>query len=273
MHLKCLVPLFHTKVLTKINDYIIGMHNMLNNTLSSIYNPQHQDGIMMTTTKCSIDYLYKFLNQIPSAKLCDDYYTIIDTVNNNGEDIFLLEPKAIVNDTINILGEIYNMKNSGSELYTTLSLNNSVNFLGLKNCSAGSVISSLQHWMVSQMPTTTSTTEVSMITDFTLDDHSDDNNWLIKEIDIFGTKLPVWSIITAATTGIGLICTGIGYVIGQYLARNNSCEDITAKHEFSYLIGDKAIIDIAQTGFVEPYAIMPLTGYNNDMTDDVSQSV
>lgn len=62
MNLKCLVPLFFKTILTKINDLVVGTHSLANETFSSFYNSEHQDGIIMKTTKCVIDYTYKFLN-------------------------------------------------------------------------------------------------------------------------------------------------------------------------------------------------------------------
>lgn len=77
MNLKCLVPLFSKTILTKINDLVMGTHSLANETLSSFYNPEHQDGIIMKTTKCVIDYTYKFLNNYPSVKPCENPATIV----------------------------------------------------------------------------------------------------------------------------------------------------------------------------------------------------
>ncbi|WP_419235529.1 hypothetical protein [Rickettsia endosymbiont of Nabis limbatus] len=212
MNFKCLVPLFSKTILTKINDLIVGTHSLANETFSSFYNSEHQDGIIMKTTKCVIDYTYKFLNNHPSVKPCENPATIIGMVDKN----LLLEPKEIVNDTTNIFGKEYDIA-TGGESYNTLTLNDVAEFLGLEDCSATSVTNALQQWAISQIPNNTQLSPNA----------SQDNNtnWFTQEIDILGAKVPIWSILTAVVTTVGLVGAGIGYGIGKCTQKSNTTID------------------------------------------------
>jgi hypothetical protein len=194
---------------------------LANNTFSSLFNTVHKSGIIAQTSKCFIDYTSKFLNDNPANIVCDNTHTLIDVIKqDDGENHFILEPSQIVNGTMNIMGQEYNITKS-NESYDTLALNDIVEFLGLQNCSPESVIESLRQWAISQMPTPT-TTELPTTINYSQDCVSEDNNWLTQEIDILGAKIPVWSILTAAVTTAGLVGVGIGYCIGRYIQKDDA---------------------------------------------------
>jgi hypothetical protein len=220
-NIKCLVPLFTSSISTPLQDILISTHSLANNSLSSIFNAVHRSGIIAQTSKCFIDYTSKFLNKSPANIVCDNTHTLIDVIKqDDGEDHFILEPSQIVNGTMNIMGQAYNITKS-NESYATLALNDIVEFLGLQNCSPESVIASLRQWAISQMPTPT-TTELPTTINHSRDCVSEDNNWLTQEIDILGAKIPVWSILTAAVTTAGLVGVGIGYCISSIKGKKHT---------------------------------------------------
>jgi hypothetical protein len=194
---------------------------LANNTFSSLFNIVQRDGIIARTSKCFIDYTSKFLNDNPANIVCDNTHTLIDVIKqDDGEHHFILKPSQILNGTMNIMGQEYNITKS-NESYDTLALNDIVEFLGLQNCSPESVIESLRQWAISQMPTPT-TTELPTTINYSQDCVSEDNNWLTQEIDILGAKIPVWSILTAAVTTAGLVGVGIGYCISSIKGKKHT---------------------------------------------------
>jgi hypothetical protein len=220
-NIKCLVPLFTSSISTPLQDILISTHSLANNSLSSIFNAVHRSGIIAQTSKCFIDYTSKFLNDNPANIVCDNTHTLIDVLKQDDrESRFILEPSQIVNGTMNIMGQEYNITES-NESYDTLALNDIVEFLGLQNCSPASVIESLRQWAISQMPTPT-TTELPTTINYSQDYVSEDNNWLTQEIDILGAKIPVWSILTAAATTVGLVGVGIGYCISSIKGKKHT---------------------------------------------------
>ena len=220
-NIKCLVPLFTSSISTPLQDILVSTHSLANNSLSSIFNAVHSNGIIAQTSKCFIDYTSKFLNKSPVKIVCDNTHTLIDVIKQDDvESHFILEPSKIVNGTMNIMGQEYNITES-NESYDTLALNDIVEFLGLQNCSPESVIESLRQWAISQMPTPT-TTELPTTINYSQDYVSEDNNWLTQEIDILGAKIPVWSILTAAATTAGLVGVGIGYCISSIKGKKHT---------------------------------------------------
>jgi hypothetical protein len=210
---------------------------LANNTFSSLFNIVQREGVIVRASKCFIDYASKFFNDNPANIVCDNAHALIDVIKQDDvESHFILEPSKIVNGTMNIMGQEYHITES-NESYDTLALNDIVEFLGLQNCSPESVIESLRQWAISQMPTPTTTelpTTINYSQDCASEDNnwltqeidqdyvSEDNNWLTQEIDILGAKIPVWSILTAAATTVGLVSVSIGYCIGRYIQKDNA---------------------------------------------------
>ncbi|MCC8377660.1 MAG: hypothetical protein LN567_04675 [Rickettsia endosymbiont of Graphium doson] len=281
MNLKCLVPLFSKTILTKINDLVVGTHSLANETFSSFYNSEHQDGIIMKTTKCVIDYTYKFLNNHPSVKPCENPATIVGMMDEN----LLLEPKEILNGTTNIFGKEYNIADN-SESYSTLTLNDVVEFLGLEDCSIESVTNALQKWAISQIPTTTTiTTELPTTTEnFSTMSYFDNNE---------SNCLTPGNILIATGIGIAGITIGgmLGYFVGKYQKQKNVIKDykninsqlkgenLELQQDYTTLLVTKEqnYAGNCEPTLITPYAVtnivvqndeIPLTGINQTGTPD-----
>jgi hypothetical protein len=207
---------------------LVSTHSLANNTFSSLFNIVQREGVIVRASKCFIDYTSKFFNDNPANIVCDNEHALIDVIKQDDvESHFILAPSKIVNGTMNIMGQEYNITESNKS-YDTLALNDIVEFLGLQNCSPESVIESLRQWAISQMPTPT-TTELPTTINYSQDYVSEDNNWLTQEIDILGAKIPVWSILTAAATTAGLVGVGVGYCISSIKCKKH-VEHETALH-------------------------------------------
>lgn len=121
-NIKCLVPLFTSSISTPLQDMLISTHSLANNTFSSLFNIVQRDGVIARTSKCFIDYTSKFLNDNPANIVCDNTYTLIDVIKQDDvESHFILEPSKIVNGTMNIMGQEYNITES-NESYATIGI-------------------------------------------------------------------------------------------------------------------------------------------------------
>lgn len=179
---KCVMPVGLTEITSNLgNNMKYAISQIASKTFLSVYTTnddgEFREGYSANILSCDLPQIYKSSKQEGASlttvfKNCGNrnaIHEIAGLINEDGQNHIILNQATIVsqNDTVTVLDELYEVMD------TRLSSNGTISYLGLEDCSpetANNVLQQFKDYLISLIPTTTTTTTESPI----------DKGWDIK---------------------------------------------------------------------------------------------